>query len=83
MNVEKNHKSTGSRNFWKLLSNNGEQLTASIGENESINADALLRKIRWIKETIAKKRGKYKTDFEHQNFDIAANISKTVYSFQQ
>ena len=67
----------------KLLSNNGEQLTASIGENESINADALLRKIRWIEETIAKKRGKYKTDFEHQNFDIAANISKTVYSFQQ
>ena len=67
----------------KLLSNNGEQLTASIGENESINADALLRKIRWIWETIAKKSGKYKTDFEHQNFDIAANISKTVYSFQQ
>ena len=76
----------------KLLPNISEQLTASfvkyIGENESIIADALLRKIRWIQETIAKKRGKYKTDFEHQNFDIpvitkvkdkAANISKTVY----
>ena len=94
MNVEKitNRQAVEIFENIKLLPNSSEQLTASfakyIGENESINTDALLRKIRRTKETIAKKRGKYKTDFEHQNFDIpvstkvndkAANISKTVY----
>ena len=54
MNVEKitNRKAVEIFENIKLLPNISEQLTASffkyIGENESINADALLRKIRWI-----------------------------------
>ena len=79
MNVDKitNRKAVVFENI-KLLPNISEQLTASfakyIRENESINADALLRKIGMIKETIDKKREKYKTDFEHQNFD---NLMRT------
>ena len=56
------------------IPNSSEQLAASfakyIGENKSINADALLRKIRRTKETIGKRRGKHKGEFENQSFDI-------------
>jgi hypothetical protein len=41
-----------------------------IGENESINYDALVRKIRKTKESISKKRGHYITEFENNKFEI-------------
>lgn len=41
-----------------------------IGENESINSDALVRKLRRTNENLKKKKGKYRTDFEAAIFEI-------------
>lgn len=41
-----------------------------IGENESINSDALVRKLRRTNENLKKKKVKYRTDFEAAIFEI-------------
>lgn len=41
-----------------------------IGENESINSDALVRKLRRTNENLKKNKGKYRTDFEAAIFEI-------------
>jgi hypothetical protein len=55
-----------------------------IAENESINSDALIRKLRRTTENLKKKKGKYRTDFETLQFEIpvgtpnATSVKKSV-----
>lgn len=41
-----------------------------VGEDESINIDALARKLRRTKENIMKKKGKYRMEYENEIFSI-------------
>lgn len=55
-----------------------------VAENETINSDALIRKLRRTNENLRKKKGKYRTEFEELKFEIpvgttnARDVNKSI-----